>query len=170
MRSTSLLPNPMPRRPAGSARYRPSGCGFSMCMARGKIRARRVPASSRSSPTGRCAVTPCKSMAMANRHATSVHVEDVADALLRAWRLARSGASRGEVFNVCTGQAVSIARLARKIIALTGRGSPLRYAPFRVGDVRQSVGDPRRARDVLGFRATTTLADGLTSIVPRQQD
>jgi UDP-glucose 4-epimerase len=98
-----------------------------------------------------------------------VHVEDVVEALLRAWHLARSDAARGEVFNVCTGHAVSIAQLARKIIALTGRNSPLRYAPSRVDDVRQSVGDPQRARDVLGFRATTTLADGLTSIVARRQ-
>jgi UDP-glucose 4-epimerase len=97
-----------------------------------------------------------------------VHVDDVVDALLRAWRLARSGRSQGEVFNVCTGQAVSIVQLARKIIALTGRDSPLRYGPSRASDVRQSIGDPTRARDVLGFRATTTLADGLTNMVRQQ--
>jgi UDP-glucose 4-epimerase len=98
-----------------------------------------------------------------------VHVDDVVDALLRSWRHARSGASKGEVFNVCTGQAVSIARLATKIIALTGRGSQLRYAPLRAGEIRQSIGDPTRARDVLGFRAATNLADGLTSMVGRQR-
>jgi UDP-glucose 4-epimerase len=97
-----------------------------------------------------------------------VHVGDVVDALLRAWRLARSGRSQGEVFNVCTGQAVSVAQLARKIIALTGRDSPLRYGPSRASDVRRSIGDPTRAHDVLGFRATTTLADGLTNIVRQQ--
>jgi UDP-glucose 4-epimerase len=98
-----------------------------------------------------------------------VHVGDVVDALLCAWRLARSGASRGEVFNVCTGQAVSITQLARKIIALTGRDSQLCYASLRAADVRQSVGSPRRAWDVLGFRAATTLADGLANIVRRQR-
>jgi len=98
-----------------------------------------------------------------------VHVGDVVDALLCAWRLARSGASRGEVFNVCTGQAVSITQLARKIIALTGHDSQLCYASLRAADVRQSVGNPRRAWDVLGFRAATALTDGLTNIVRRQR-
>jgi len=98
-----------------------------------------------------------------------VHVGDVVDALLCAWRFARSGAPRGEILNVCTGQAVSIAQLARKIIALTGRDSQLCYASLRAADVRQSVGNPRRAWDVLGFRAATTLADGLTNIVRRQR-
>jgi UDP-glucose 4-epimerase len=96
-----------------------------------------------------------------------VHVDDAIDALLSAWRLARSSAGRAEIFNVCTGRAVSIFQLASTIIALTGRGSKLRYAPPRAGDVRQSIGDPTRAWDVLGFRAATTLHDGLATIISR---
>ena len=71
MRSTSLPPNPTPRPPDGCAGCRPSVCGFSMCMGHGKIRTRRVPASSRSSPTGRRAATQWKSTATVNRHGTS---------------------------------------------------------------------------------------------------
>jgi UDP-glucose 4-epimerase len=96
-----------------------------------------------------------------------VHVDDAIDALLSAWRLARSSPGRAEIFNVCTGRAVSIFQLARTIIALTGRGSKLCYAPSRAGDVRQSIGDPTRARDVLGFRAATALHDGLATIISR---
>jgi GDP-D-mannose dehydratase len=35
------------------------------------------------------------------------------------------------------------------------------YSPARSGEVRISVGDPRRAAEQLGFKAETVLADGL---------
>jgi len=41
------------------------------------------------------------------------------------------------------------------------------YRPARCRDVRLSIGDPRCASEVLGFRAETTLFEGLTLTLDR---
>jgi UDP-glucose 4-epimerase len=37
----------------------------------------------------------------------------------------------------------------------------------RVGDIRESLGDPNRARTVLGVTADVTLEDGLAALLRR---
>jgi UDP-glucose 4-epimerase len=86
-----------------------------------------------------------------------VYVGDVVNALLVAM-----SAQRGGVFNVGTGTETSILELEALCAETAGaQRQPPRFAPERPGDLRRSVLDASRAARELGWRATTTLADGL---------
>ncbi|HEX9837657.1 MAG TPA: NAD-dependent epimerase/dehydratase family protein [Alphaproteobacteria bacterium] len=87
-----------------------------------------------------------------------IFVADVVAHLLAAMERCAGGA---QVFNVCTGTATSVLDLARTIGELAGHRPEIRHDSPRAGDIRVSIGDPRRATRALGVAATTALADGL---------
>ena len=86
------------------------------------------------------------------------YVEDAVGALHRALTAASTSAP---VFNICTGKGTSVRALAETMAELYQTDITAYYSPARSGEVRISVGDPRRAAEQLGFRAETALADGL---------
>jgi UDP-glucose 4-epimerase len=86
------------------------------------------------------------------------YISDAVDALRRAMRVATAGAF---VFNVCTGRAMSIIGLAQTMAALCETELVVLSRPARSGEVRMSIGNPRRSAEQLGFNARTTLTDGL---------
>ena len=89
----------------------------------------------------------------------------VAD-VVRANQLAADapGAS-GRCLNVATGRATSVLELLEQIRALTGARAQAIHEPARPGDVRHSAGDLLRAEEVLGFRPTHTLRQGLERLL-----
>jgi UDP-glucose 4-epimerase len=97
-----------------------------------------------------------------------VFVRDVAQAMLAAMALlmGEEPRSRAAVLNVCRGEAISILRLAEALMDLVGRRVPLELRPPREGDIRHSLGDPAQAQEIIGFRATTSLEDGLSQTLP----
>lgn len=70
-----------------------------------------------------------------------------------------------EVSNVCTGKATSIRFLADSIAELVCPGLTVSNSPARAGDIRTSIGDPSRLAHVLGLKPSTSLRDGLQSIL-----
>ncbi len=86
------------------------------------------------------------------------YVGDAVGALDRALTAANTSAP---VFNICTGNGTSVRALAETMAELYQTDITAYYSPARSGEVRISVGDPRRAAEQLGFRAETALADGL---------
>ncbi|MFN0041715.1 MAG: NAD-dependent epimerase/dehydratase family protein [Alphaproteobacteria bacterium] len=88
-----------------------------------------------------------------------IHVDDVVRALLAA--MARADARAPEVFNICTGKSTTILELAGLMRELAGRQARIEHAPPRAGDIRISLGDPRKAEAKLGFRAAIGLREGL---------
>ncbi|MBN1954930.1 MAG: SDR family oxidoreductase [Anaerolineae bacterium] len=91
-----------------------------------------------------------------------VHVGDAVRANLLASADKRAV---GEVFNVASGQQVSLLALVELLNDLLGtRMSPL-FEPERAGDIRHSVGDGGRAAAALQFRPQTSLADGLRQLI-----
>jgi dTDP-L-rhamnose 4-epimerase len=94
-----------------------------------------------------------------------VHVEDVARANVAA-ALAVGDRPEGShvAYNVCSGEPVAIADVARAVAAGTGSGlEPRVTGQFRIGDVRHVVASPQRARDELGFTARVAPGDGLAA-------
>jgi UDP-glucose 4-epimerase len=86
-----------------------------------------------------------------------VYVGDVVRALLAAASAQTSG-----VFNVGTGTETSILELHALCAKAAGiEQRPLHFAAKRPGDLRRSVLDASRAARDLGWRAETTLANGL---------
>jgi UDP-glucose 4-epimerase len=87
-----------------------------------------------------------------------VYVEDVADALLRA---AAEPKARGGEFNIASGEETPIHDvLAALCEAAHFRGEWVRE-PRRAADVDHHIGDGARLRDVVGYRPTTELRQGL---------
>jgi UDP-glucose 4-epimerase len=84
-----------------------------------------------------------------------VYVGDVVDALLAA------AGHDGGTFNIGTGAETTIADLHRACRAVAGSNAEPRLEDERAGDVRRSVLDVTRAAQDLGWRARTSLQDGL---------
>ncbi len=92
-----------------------------------------------------------------------IHVFDVADAIVRA---CKAPGDRSGVYNVCTGNPISILEVARVIGERLGvDATPEIVAKARVGDIRHCVGDPTRARDLLGWEAKISLAEGMDELI-----
>ena len=87
------------------------------------------------------------------------YVSNVVDANLRA---AQSAAAVGAVINIANGHRVSLNELFETMARLTAR-TDIRpdYQASRVGDVRHSLADLTRARDLLGYEPRVGLDDGL---------
>ncbi|HLH38781.1 MAG TPA: NAD-dependent epimerase/dehydratase family protein [Bryobacteraceae bacterium] len=89
-----------------------------------------------------------------------VNVGDVA----RACRLAVETDATGEVFNVASGQRVSILEVAQRIAKILGkeRLQPQITGRYRAGDIRHCFADISRSKQKLGFKAEVTFENGLT--------
>jgi nucleoside-diphosphate-sugar epimerase len=91
-----------------------------------------------------------------------IYVGDVVRANLVA---AAHPAAAGKVFNICTGRETRLMDLVEELQDLFPEApEPVMDAP-RAGDIYRSVGSPERASLELGFRAETSLADGLRATV-----
>ena len=92
-----------------------------------------------------------------------VHVEDVARAFLLA--LEHPDAA-GQVFNIGSGQDVSILQVGAELAAAMGvpHLTPDVMRKARVGDIRHCFADISLARDVLGFQPRRSFADSLQEL------
>ena len=88
-----------------------------------------------------------------------VYVADVVRYLRAAMQDMPQGA---RVFNICTGRTTTVVQLARAIAEIAGVDADIGHGPARVGDIRESVGDPTAVTAAFGFSADTLLKDGLT--------
>ncbi len=87
-----------------------------------------------------------------------VYVKDLVRCLTAAMERPQPGAP---VYNVCTGTATSVNRLAEVLARLSGRTLQRRFGPARAGDIRVSIGDPSRLIAAFGTACQTSLEDGL---------
>jgi UDP-glucose 4-epimerase len=96
-----------------------------------------------------------------------VHVDDVA----RANVLALKSSATDEFFNVGMGVKTTIDELVQMLLQITGSSLKPEYKPQEQMFVTHRVGSTDKAEKLLGFRATTSLEEGLRSVVEwRQQD
>lgn len=87
-----------------------------------------------------------------------VFVTDVARANLAAMD---ADVAPGAVFNVGTGESVSVNELFRTMARICGVEGEPEYRPQRSGDVKHSRASIRRIGEVLGFRPEVGLQEGL---------
>jgi dTDP-L-rhamnose 4-epimerase len=92
-----------------------------------------------------------------------VSVHDVAEACRLAMEKPEAA---GQVFNVGSGNAISIKELAVRVAKALGRGDvePVTTGKYRIGDVRHCFADIGRARTVLGYQPRVSLEEGLEEL------
>ena len=90
-------------------------------------------------------------------------IDDVVDGFLAA---ARAGRGEGEVYNLGSGDEISVSDLVSKVESLLGRkidvGEPL---PYRPNEIWRFVGDHTRSREVLKWNPVTSLDEGLSRTI-----
>lgn len=87
------------------------------------------------------------------------YIDNVVDANLKA---AESAKAVGKVINVANGERISLNQLLAELKTLTGKSDVVAdYQAPRTGDVKHSLADITRARELLGFEPRVDLATGL---------
>jgi nucleoside-diphosphate-sugar epimerase len=91
------------------------------------------------------------------------YISNVVEANLRAAETTRG---IGEVINVATGERATLNRLLDVLKGITGKTDvEPEYREQRVGDVRHSLADITRARELLGYEPTIGLEEGLRKTI-----
>jgi nucleoside-diphosphate-sugar epimerase len=91
-----------------------------------------------------------------------VYVGDVA----RANLLACDTKTIDDIVNVCSGTETRMSDLATLLLELTGSNVGVEHRPQPAGALpARRYGDPRRARELLGFVAKTDLRDGVQKLI-----
>jgi nucleoside-diphosphate-sugar epimerase len=91
------------------------------------------------------------------------YVEDVVNANLKA---AETVKGIGQVINVANGERITLNQLLAQLKDLTGKPDAVAdYREPRAGDVRHSLADISRARDLLGFEPKIDLRTGLQQTI-----
>jgi nucleoside-diphosphate-sugar epimerase len=67
----------------------------------------------------------------------------------------------GKVFNIGTAQSISLNRTLRLFRQLSGKQLEAKYEPPREGDIRDSLADISRAKEVLGYQPAVFFEEGL---------
>ncbi len=92
-----------------------------------------------------------------------IHVSDIADAVVLA---AEGEGAVCDAVNVCTGRPTTIGQVATTLAERLGVDlAPQLVGKYRAGDIRHCIGDPTRARVLLGLEARTSFEQGLDELL-----
>lgn len=90
------------------------------------------------------------------------YIDNVVHANLLA---ASCGRTAGEVVNIACGERYSLNRLFDMVRDMVGADVSPRYEPARLGDVRDSLADISKAKDVIGYEPVVYFREGLERTV-----
>lgn len=98
-----------------------------------------------------------------NQRRDFVSVHDIAEACLLAME---SDKANGEVFNIGSGENYSIKQIASEVARVLDREDLTAEitGEYRVGDIRHCFADIHKARELLGYRPSVHLEDGLREL------
>jgi len=91
-----------------------------------------------------------------------INVHDVVRANLIASEHAKAP---GKIFNICTGVETRLLDLLDVMYELVPNAPQPEFAAPRSGDIYRSVGSPKKAANMMGFRAEVSLGDGLKETI-----
>lgn len=98
-----------------------------------------------------------------------IHVVDLAKAHVKAVEKINSLKNRQEVFNLGTGEGVSVLSLVRKFIETTGVKLNYEVGARRPGDIEKVYANPVKAKQLLGWQTELSLETALTDAWRWQQ-
>lgn len=89
-------------------------------------------------------------------------IDDVVDGI---WAIQRYGRSAQGVFNLGTGEPISILQVVRELERALGIEAGIRWESEQPGDLKSTLADVSRAGRVLGYRARVAFSEGLSLFV-----
>ena len=93
-------------------------------------------------------------------------VSDTVDGFLR---VGSATEAVGGVFNIGSGQGISVGELAERILARVGREVPIEASDERkrpeLSEVMRLIADPTRASDLLGWAPSVSLDEGIDRVL-----
>ncbi|MBR1928251.1 MAG: UDP-glucose 4-epimerase GalE [Paludibacteraceae bacterium] len=100
-----------------------------------------------------------------------IYVVDLAKAHVKAIdrMLEHKAEEQVEVFNLGTGRGLSVLELLNTFMKVTGVNIPYQIVGRREGDIEQVWADPKKANEVLGWKADTSVEETLLSAWRWQQ-
>jgi nucleoside-diphosphate-sugar epimerase len=96
------------------------------------------------------------------------YIDNVVDANLRAADSPKKLA--GEIVNIACGRRISLNDLVKTIGDALGRSLDVRYVEPRAGDVKHSLADISRARDLLGYEPLASWESGIAPTIAFMRD
>jgi nucleoside-diphosphate-sugar epimerase len=91
------------------------------------------------------------------------YIDNVVSANLKA---AETAKGLGQIINIANGQRISLNQLLRELVSLTGKSDVTPdYQPLRAGDVKHSLADISRARELLAYEPQVDLRTGLQKTI-----
>ena len=94
-----------------------------------------------------------------------IYVGDVVEANMKA---AMKDSAAGEVFNVATGERVTLNELLKTLCDISGRDFSPQYDSVREGDIKDSYANVSKAGQIIDFSSTVELKNGLTSLISEE--
>jgi len=96
-------------------------------------------------------------------------IEDTISGILKAYAACFDGERTlfGEHFHFVTGRGVSVSDLAAMIVGMVGSSSKIIQSSSNSFEVRKFVGNPEKARKMLGYEPRVRLEDGLKVLTER---
>jgi UDP-glucose 4-epimerase len=91
-----------------------------------------------------------------------VFVDDVVSANILAATVSEAS---GRAFNVGRGERTSLNALLGTVAKIVGREISAKHEPARDGDIRHSVADISRAREMLGYAPSVSVEEGLRRLI-----
>jgi UDP-glucose 4-epimerase len=96
-----------------------------------------------------------------------INVKDVVKANLLA---SQHPQAAGQIFNVCTGVETRLLDLLDILYEIFPNAPKHVHAQPRAGDIYRSIGTPQKAMDILGFKPSVTLVDGVYEAVEEMRN
>lgn len=94
-----------------------------------------------------------------------IYVGDVVRGLMAAMQaLTERGLDTPPVCNLCTGRETRVIDLARRMMEIWKQQVPIEHVEERAGEIRRSVGDATRMRDILKIESYHALEQGLEQL------
>ena len=74
--------------------------------------------------------------------------------------------THGEVINISTANAVSVNTVVNTIRELLGKTNiEPKYAPPRPGDIKHSLADVKKAKEIIGYEPTVSFDEGIRKAI-----
>jgi len=81
------------------------------------------------------------------------------------WLAATTPKVSGQVFNIGTGTSTSLLDLVSYLKTILGSSLSVQHGPARAGDVRHSLANIEKAKNLLGFNPKMPVKDGLANLL-----